>query len=199
MARPLKKGLSYFPLDTQFWCDRKTQRLKQRYGCDGICVYLSILCEIYGRNGYYADFDSDFCFDIGFTVGLDERRVREIVDFCVHIRLFDGTMLKQQRILTSVGIQSRFEEISKRTLIRIEPAYCLLESAKVSDAKKRVTETKNPVSATKTPPNRNKNRNTNQKQILQADEENQSDMEQGAAARQAELIRMAAEATAGCR
>ena len=115
MARPLKKGLSYFPLDTQFWCDRKTQRLKQRYGCDGICVYLSILCEIYGRNGYYADFDSDFCFDIGFTVGLDERRVREIVDFCVHIRLFDGTMLKQQRILTSVGIQSRFEEISKRT------------------------------------------------------------------------------------
>ncbi len=193
MARPIKRGLDYFPLDTQFWGDRKVQRLKQKYGCDGICVYLSILCEIYGRNGYYAGFDNDFCFDIGFTVGLDEQRVREIIGFCVQIRLFDGPMLERKQILTSVGIQLRFEAISKRTSICIEPEFSLLDTARVSAAKKRVFVTKTPVSAAETSTNKNKNKNKNKRE----DEAYQSSLEQGEAARQAALIRMAAEATGG--
>ena len=47
MARPLKKGLGYFPLDTDLYSDRKIQRLLRKYGCKGICIYLAILCEIY--------------------------------------------------------------------------------------------------------------------------------------------------------
>lgn len=53
MARPLKKGLGYFPLDTNMLSDRKIQRLVHRYGCKGICTYLTVLCEIYGERGYY--------------------------------------------------------------------------------------------------------------------------------------------------
>lgn len=44
MARPFKKGLEYFPLDSNFLSNRKTQRLIHRFGCNGICVYLGILC-----------------------------------------------------------------------------------------------------------------------------------------------------------
>ena len=53
MARPLKKGLGYFPLDTDLYSDRKIQRLLRKYGCKGICIYLAILCEIYREKGYY--------------------------------------------------------------------------------------------------------------------------------------------------
>lgn len=63
MAIPFKKGLEYFPLDSNFLSNWKTQRLIHRFGCNGICVYLGILCEIYGENGYYIPFSDNFCFD----------------------------------------------------------------------------------------------------------------------------------------
>ena len=75
MARPLKKGLGYFPLDTDMLSDRKIQRLSHRYGCKGVCTYLTILCEIYGERGYYIPYSNDFCFDIAFTLGLEEAVV----------------------------------------------------------------------------------------------------------------------------
>ena len=93
MARPRRKGLGYFPLDTHFMSDRKIQRLAQRYGCNGICIYIAVLCEAYGENGYYACYDGDFCFDIGFTTGQDEKLVKEIIEFCVQIRLFDSELM----------------------------------------------------------------------------------------------------------
>ena len=79
MARPLKKGLGYFPLDTDLYSDRKIQRLLRKYGCKGICIYLAILCEIYREKGYYISYDSDFCFDISVILGLDEATVSEAV------------------------------------------------------------------------------------------------------------------------
>ena len=120
MARPRRKGLGYFPLDTHFMSDRKIQRLAQRYGCNGICIYIAVLCEAYGENGYYACYDGDFCFDIGFTTGQDEKLVKEIIEFCVQIRLFDSELMEYRQILSSVGIQQRFEEISRRTAMQID-------------------------------------------------------------------------------
>lgn len=99
MARPRRKGLGYFPLDTHFMSDRKIQRLAQRYGCNGICIYIAVLCEAYGENGYYACYDGDFCFDIGFTTGQDEKLVKEIIEFCVQIRLFDSELMEYRQIL----------------------------------------------------------------------------------------------------
>ena len=45
MSRPIKKGLSYFPLDTDILSDRKTRRLFQNYGCEGFSTYMAILCR----------------------------------------------------------------------------------------------------------------------------------------------------------
>ena len=117
MARPLKKGLGYFPLDTRFLSNRKIQRLAQRYGCKGICIYIATLCEVYGEKGYYAHFDRDFCFDVGFSTGQEDTFVEEVILFCAQIKLFDKRLLEQEQILTSKGIQLRFEEIYKRTKV----------------------------------------------------------------------------------
>ena len=114
MSRPIKKGLSYFPLDTDILSDRKTRRLFQNYGCEGFSTYMAILCEAYGTTGYYVRYTDDFCFDIGFSLNLKEERVREIIGFCVEIRLFNRDLFARQGILTSFGIQSRYREINKR-------------------------------------------------------------------------------------
>ena len=53
LARPKKSGLSYFPLDTDFFDnDSRIKILKARYRADGIMIYVYLLCEIY-KNGYY--------------------------------------------------------------------------------------------------------------------------------------------------
>ena len=226
MARPIRKGLDYFPLDTHFMSDRKIQRLAQRYGCNGICIYLAILCEIYGGTGYYARYDSDFCFDIGFTTGQDETLVKDVIGFCVQIRLFDSELMEYRQILSSVGIQQRFEEISRRTAVRIDTDINLLAPRKLSADKNgttapheevNVTETTvtaakttdheadagviatgTGVSTAKTPVNINGNINKNTTTQHGGFYGNQSSNDHGEAARRAEILRMAQEATKGC-
>ena len=199
MARPLKKGLGYFPLDTRFLSNRKIQRLAQRYGCKGICIYIATLCEVYGEKGYYAHFDRDFCFDVGFSTGQEDTFVEEVILFCAQIKLFDKRLLEQEQILTSKGIQLRFEEIYKRTKVQIEERFNLLPSKEVSATKTLVNVTETPVFAAK-PPTKGKgkekgNKNTTLKSGLH---ENRISTDNGEAARRAELLRMAAEATSGC-
>lgn len=225
MARPIKKGLSYFPLDTHFMSDRKIQRLAQRYGSNGICIFLATLCEIYGGNGYYARYDSDFCFDIGFTTGQDETLVKDVIGFCVQIRLFDSELMEYRQILSSVGIQQRFEEISRRTAVRINTDINLLAPRTLSadnnsttavhvevhaaettvtaaetpdqEAAVRVIATETPVSAAKTPVNINGNINKKTTTLNGGFYGNQSSNDHGEAARRAEILLMAQEATKG--
>lgn len=123
MSRPIKKGLSYFPLDTDILSDRKIRRLFQNYGCEGFSTYMAILCEAYGTTGYYVRYTDDFCFDIGFTLNLKEEQIREIIGFCVEIRLFNQELFALQGILTSFGIQSRYRVINKRSISRISPEW----------------------------------------------------------------------------
>lgn len=214
MARPLKKGLGYFPLDTRFLSNRKIQRLAQRYGCKGICIYLATLCEVYGEKGYYAYFDKDFCFDIGFTTGQEETFVEEVILFCTQIKLFDKQLLEQQQILTSKGIQLRFDEIYKRTKVQIDDRYNLLPSNGVLPAKTAVSTAKTSVDATETLVNVTKTPvfaaetltkgkgkekgNKNTTTLKSGLYENRNSTDNGEAARRAELLRMAAEATGGC-
>lgn len=208
MARPLKKGLGYFPFDTDIFSDRKIQRLVHRYGCNGICTYLTVLCEIYGERGYYIPYNDDFCFDIAFTIGLDEGSVKEIILYCVEIRLFDSELLECRQVLSSAGVQRRFREISKRSGVCIDPdleisddlEYDRVSAAKTGDmaAKNGVNVTETPVIATKTPTNGNGNKM--EKTTTQHGRSNKAQFsgDNGEAVRREELLRMAKEAARGC-
>lgn len=199
MARPLKKGLGYFPLDTDFLSNRKIQRLDSAYGCQGICIYVCALCDIYGGNGYYAHYSSDFCFDLGFTLGLNEKLVEEVMAFCVQIRLFDSELLEKKQVLTSAGIQLRFREISKRSLHRIDPeldiSLCAATGDKAIEVEVNATET--PVNGAKTPTNGNGNGNRNTSTQKSDSNGNKTATDYGEEARRAELLRMATDATRG--
>ena len=198
MSRPIKKGLSYFPLDTDMLSDRKIRRLFQNYGCEGFSTYMAILCEAYGTTGYYIRYTDDFCFDIGFTLNLKEEQVREIIGFCVEIRLFNQ-LFALQGILTSFGIQSRYREINKRSISRISPEWEIREeTAPTSTVEISVPVTETPVLATETAP-KGKGNKTNTVTKIQARNEHSTSNDNGEAGRRVELLQMAANATSASR
>lgn len=199
MSRPIKKGLSYFPLDTDMLSDRKIRRLFQNYGCEGFSTYMAILCEAYGTTRYYIRYMDDFCFDIGFTLNLKEEQVREIIGFCVEIRLFNQELFALQGILTSFGIQSRYREVNKRSISRISPEWEIREeTAPTSTVEISVPVTETPVLATETAP-KGKGNKTNTVTKIQARNEHSTSNDNGEAGRRAELLQMAANATSASR
>ena len=199
MSRPIKKGLSYFPLDTDMLSDRKIRRLFQNYGCEGFSTYMAILCEAYGTTGYYIRYTDDFCFDIGFTLNLKEEQVREIIGFCVEIRLFNQELFALQGILTSFGIQSRYREFNKRSISRISPEWEIREeTAPTSTVEISVPVTETPVLATETAP-KGKGNKTNTVTKIQARNEHSTSNDNGEAGRRVELLLMAANATSASR
>ena len=199
MSRPIKKGLSYFPLDTDMLSDRKIRRLFQNNGCEGFSTYMAILCEAYGTTGYYIRYTDDFCFDIGFTLNLKEEQVREIIGFCVEIRLFNQELFALQGILTSFGIQSRYREVNKRSISRISPEWEIREeTAPTSTVEISVPVTETPVLATETAP-KGKGNKTNTVTKIQARNEHSTSNDNGEAGRRVELLQMAANATSASR
>ena len=128
MPRPQQKGLSYFPLDVDFLSDRKIKILKSRYGADGITLYIYLLCEIY-RNGYYLKVDDDFYFLVSEDLGMERNKVQQVLKFLLERSLFDNTLFQSDTVLTSAGIQKRFQlavkERARKTPIIVERFWIL--------------------------------------------------------------------------
>lgn len=108
LARPKKSGLSYFPLDVDFFEDPKIKILRARYGRDGIVFYIYLLCEIY-RQGYYIQVDDDFEYIISDDLKMDQIKAKQVLNFLLSRSLFDNTLFQSDKVLTSAGIQRRFQ------------------------------------------------------------------------------------------
>ena len=130
MARPRKKGLDYFPLDIDFFSDKKIKILKSRFGVDGIAIYLYLLCEIY-KNGYYIQLDDDFEYIMSDDLNMSSDKVKQVLKFLLERSLFDNKLFQSDTILTSAGIQRRFQlavkERAKKNPIKIERFWLLKE------------------------------------------------------------------------
>lgn len=109
MARPQKEGLEYFSLDVNFFSDRKIKILKGRFGADGITYYLYLLCEIYRGHGYYLDMDDDFDYITSSELGMSPEKIGQMRKFLLERSLFDNKLFQSDTILTSTGIQRRFQ------------------------------------------------------------------------------------------
>ena len=144
---------------------------------------MAILCEAYGTTGYYVRYTDDFCFDIGFTLNLKEERVREIIGFCVEIRLFNRDLFARQ------GIS------------RISPEWEIREeTAPIPTVEISVPVTETPVFAPETSPKgKGKENKTNTVTKIQARNEHSTSNDNGEAGRRVELLQMAANATSASR
>lgn len=127
MARPRKKGLDYFPLDVDFFQDKKIKRLRARFGSNGVEVYIYLLCEIY-RNGYYIDYDEDLILDISDEVNISENAAKQIMNYLLSRSLFNDKLAKSVKVLTAESIQRRYQEAKKggKTDIEVEAKFWVL-------------------------------------------------------------------------
>jgi hypothetical protein len=130
MGRNPKVGLSYFPLDTDFFDDEKILFTVSRFGvkCEGIIVRL--MCRIY-RNGYYLEFNDDMALLVARSVGDVSLHglVTDVVHELVKRGFFNKDMFDRFSILTSRGFQKRYFKIcsdSHRVSFAIHPQYDLI-------------------------------------------------------------------------
>lgn len=108
MARQKKQGIDYFSLDCDFFSDKKIKILKARYGADGITIYLYLLCEIY-RNGFYIIVDDDFYYIMSDDLNMSCDKVKQVLTFLLERSMFDKQLFQSDAVLTSAGIQRRFQ------------------------------------------------------------------------------------------
>ena len=129
MARPRKRGIDYFPFDVDFFSDKKIRILKSRFGADGIAIYLYLLCEIY-KNGYYIQIDDDYEYIIADDLSMSNEKVKQVLKFLLERSLLDSKLFQSDTIITSRGIQCRFQEAIKtrasKSEIEVESKYWLL-------------------------------------------------------------------------
>lgn len=130
MSRPQKEGIDYFPFDIDFFSDPKIKILKARYGVDGIAIYMYLLCEIY-RSGYYIRFNDDSQYLISDDLKMSPDKVMQVLKFLLERSLFDNKLFQSDAVLTSTGIQKRFQlavkERAKKNPIQVEGFWILPE------------------------------------------------------------------------
>jgi hypothetical protein len=111
MARPIKQGLDYFSLDTDFLQNRKVRRIKMACGPQSISVLICLLCNIYRSSGYYILWDEDLPFLIADEIGVSEGAVTEIMKKALQVEFFNQPLYDRHKILTSKEIQNRYTKV----------------------------------------------------------------------------------------
>lgn len=126
MARPIAKGVDYFPLNVGFLSDIKIRKIMMAHGASSIAVIIYILTNIYKDEGYFMKVTDDEINLIAFDTRTSVEMVASVIEKACEVDLFSAEMYKQHQILTSKGIQSRYIKITER---RKKPmlltAYCL--------------------------------------------------------------------------
>src|SRR5690606_9470953 len=114
MARTINRGLEYYPSNTNLFSDIKVRKLIKYQGGKSISRYVYLLCNIY-QNGYYIQWDDELPFLVSEPTGLDVAYVSEVIKCCLNVGLFSKEMFESERILTSKGIQERYDFICKQS------------------------------------------------------------------------------------
>lgn len=154
MGRKNKIGLEYFPFDIDFFSDLKIRKLIKYQGGKAVTVYALLLCIIY-KQGYYMRWDKELPFIISEQTGYEEVYIQEVIKSCLVIGLFSNELFEKEKIITSKGIQERYQYIcnlSKRKCVISE--FILISSEEMPknsgiSAQSKVKESKG---NNKTPP-----------------------------------------------
>lgn len=109
MARPLKTGLDYFPMDIDFYEDEKIELLWAKYGLIGEAIATRLLAKIY-RNGYFIEWNEDKSLLFKKKMG-GEIDIDGIINELLERDFFDKGLYQKYGILTSRGIQKRYIRI----------------------------------------------------------------------------------------
>lgn len=131
MARPIKEGLDYFPLNVVL--NSKFEIIEARFGIKGFAVIVKLFQHIYGTKGYYCEWDEDVLFVFAKRIGVGANSVSEILDTSLKKGIFNKDMYEKYSILTSEGIQQRYVEAKRGGYERICKKYLLISVPKTEE------------------------------------------------------------------
>jgi hypothetical protein len=126
MARPIKSGLDYFPIDVSM--ETSFELFEAEHGLTGFAIIVKLWQEIY-KNGYFITWDDDTMLLLSKKFGVKQTELKQIVSTATRRNIFNKEMLETQNVLTSSGIQRRFLKIvfqSRRNNCSILPHLLLL-------------------------------------------------------------------------
>ena len=151
MGRPPKQGLDYFPKDVDYYDDFKIMDLLHEYGPLGQTIYDIVVSMVY-REGYYLEASLDMIVIkiiriIGNRWIKNKDLVIQVIHYCADLGLFDNDLLSQN-VITSVGIQRRYQLVTVRNKVNKEK-YWLIDN----EGQPLLTAPKTLVSVTETPIN----------------------------------------------
>lgn len=132
MARPTKNGLDYFPFAVDFFYDEKIEAISGEFGIKGEMVAIKLLCAIY-REGYFIEWSEMLRMKLLKQLpGVSSQLLDQIVSRLAKWEFFDENLLGSANILTSIGIQKRFDEATKRRINIENRDYWLLNEVNVN-------------------------------------------------------------------
>ena len=73
-----------------------------------LILYIYLLCRIY-KHGYYMKVNEDFEYLISDDLKMSPDKVKQVLTFLLSRSLFDNTLFQSDAVLTSAGIQRRFQ------------------------------------------------------------------------------------------
>lgn len=111
MAGKPKKRIDYAGWSVDiFFNDIKIDKLLDAQGWIGFGIYFYLCQMAFGGEGYYYEWCYDLCATTARKMGggVGAGTVKETVDYCLQIGLFDKRLFDRWGVLTSRGIQKSF-------------------------------------------------------------------------------------------
>lgn len=142
MARPIKTGLDYFPLDVDIFEDPKLLFVEDRFDVKGEIVTIKLLCWIY-RNGYFCEWNDEHAliFAKKNFSSIKASLCIDVVNELLKRGFFNKDIFETFGVLTSAAIQERWKKVvdlSKRKA-RLNPELNLLTQEETKPEKELTT------------------------------------------------------------
>ncbi len=125
MARPIKQGIGYFPLDVSL--DLKMELIEAEFGITGFGVVVKLYQMIYGERGYYLEWTNEVALLFAKKINVGRSAVSEILEAAIKRGIFDKSIYDKYGVLTSKGIQERYlEAVERRKNVKLIKEYLLV-------------------------------------------------------------------------
>jgi hypothetical protein len=155
MARPIKQGLDYFPVDVGFFHNKKIKNLRRAKGTIGVMTYFNLMCRIY-ENGYYYRFDDidELSMDIAEEIACEQlrataSRVTETINYLVGRGILDEELFKRG-IISGQAMQEQYVLATKAAKRKVNMDVHLLVDVDLVVQKNSVSAEESEVSSEET-------------------------------------------------
>lgn len=105
MARPIKHGLDYFPLDVDL--DEKIELIEAKHGIAGFGILIKLFQRIY-KEGYFLKISEESMLLFSKRISVNINDINGVINDCLRYQIFDERLYSDYGILSSAGIQRRY-------------------------------------------------------------------------------------------